>query len=267
MKNIEKSVSQADFNIDVSGKLDPLDVLLVEAQKQNPDDYELPEEFAGDPGLTLRYVCAVNFPDGVSQGIQTVFSVSRQSAWLWCRPGMGIPATSKARLIELTTTKKNTRQGIKLPRGVEAEALLRKGSLQGRPPFSKRNQFLLSLLSEVVSGKHEGLDLGTLDALVSSHLPMLVSPHRIWQWAYAQGGIPESYVGFAQKGMIHYGFNRAVDMEVGDFVAFLKKYLVAQPRRAERTKKSDDLIASEQAGSEAKKRTGKATAKTKGSES
>jgi len=129
-----------------------------------------------------------------------------------------------------------------LPRNISAEDLMRVESVEGRPPFQGRNQFLLKLLSEVVSGKHEGLELGTLDSLVESHIPHLGSPHRMWQWAYMQGGIPESYVGVVLKGMTNYGFHRCMNMSPAEFASFLRRYMVTPKRSA--SKKSRAKVGS-----------------------
>lgn len=195
----------------------------------------LPSDMAGDPGLTLKFVFTLNFGEAYSTSIQEIFDVSRQTAWLWCRPQKGIPAAKASQLSEMVTTDPHSTVGLWLPTGVTVSDLLRKGSLEGRPPFSNRNQYLLHLLCEIVSGKHEGLGLATLDAFVSSHLPQLGSPHRVWQWAYVQGGIPESYVQQALRGMMHHGFYKALEVERGigseQFADYLHQRLASPARR------------------------------------
>lgn len=266
MTTEQKTPPENRVSMRTAGAEDVLDEVFATAQNQDKTNYELPEEVAGDPGLSFRYVCMVNAQDnehGLSQAIQSRFSVSRQTAWLWCRRGMGVPASQRDRLIELATTRRNTPEGLWLANGMEPEDLLRPGSFQGRPPFSRRNQFLLHLLSEVVSGKHEGLSLGSLDALVSSHLPQLGSPHRIWQWAYAQGGIPESYVNLALKGMIHHGFYKGLEADgitLEGFPKFLRTYLAAHRKETDDRKNprpKDDSKRLRAAGAGRKRKTSK----------
>lgn len=189
-------------------------------------EFDVPDAIIADAGRCFDYCISQSYPRHATGSIPRHFNVSRQTFWVWRQPRNGVPSERRDTLKALIDSRD---EPFRLGRNITLDHLINKSAKKVTGAAGSRNDALLVILTQIVSGNHPPMSRSTLELMIETHMYSIRSPHVFWQWAYCNGGIPSTYVSQFIKAMIQTNVPAMLDMTPQDFRSHALKTLVAQP--------------------------------------
>ena len=158
--------------------------------------FDVPEEIRSDPGSLLSYILTRCYGSKVDDFAKAI-EVSRQSVWIWRKPGKGVPGSKKTKLKRTIASRD---AAFRLPNNATVDDLIRieperktkKDKDKDEDKDGIQNLPLVDLLGRICSSERFGP--GTLTTLKFMMARPVSNPYVFYRWAWSLGGVPRSYV-------------------------------------------------------------------------